>query len=98
MRALQPANEGGQDAGGFKELMTTFGAVKVGGRNFFKLLKNGEAVLLFPGGVREVRGLTPLQTSFLSTCTFRNGGGICMDAQWQSLAMADADVATTAWQ
>ena len=35
--------------------MTTFGAVKVGGRNFFRLLKNGEAVLLFPGGVREVR-------------------------------------------
>lgn len=34
--------------------MTTFGAVPVGGRNFFRLMQNGEAVLLFPGGVREV--------------------------------------------
>ena len=56
---MQPANQGGQDAAGFKELMTTFGAVKVGGRNFFRLLKNGEAVLLFPGGVREVRAALP---------------------------------------
>ena len=53
--AAQPAEDGGQDSGGFRELMTTFGAVKVGGRNFFRLLQNGEAVLLFPGGVREVR-------------------------------------------
>lgn len=37
-----------------KSLLTTFGAVPVGGRNFFRLLQNGEAVLLFPGGVREV--------------------------------------------
>ena len=37
--------------------MTTFGAVPVGGRNFFRLLQNGEAVLLFPGGVREVGSL-----------------------------------------
>ena len=34
--------------------MTTFGAVPVGGRNVFRLMQNGEAVLLFPGGVREV--------------------------------------------
>lgn len=34
--------------------MSTFGAVPVGGRNFFRLLQNKEAVLLFPGGVREV--------------------------------------------
>ena len=39
--------------------MTTFGAVPVGGRNFFRLLQNGEAVLLFPGGVREVRPASP---------------------------------------
>ncbi len=43
-----------EDAASFKNLMTTFGAVPVGGRNFFRLLQNGEAVLLFPGGVREV--------------------------------------------
>jgi 1-acyl-sn-glycerol-3-phosphate acyltransferase len=32
---------------------TQFGAVPVSGMNFFRLLKQGEAVLLFPGGVRE---------------------------------------------
>jgi len=31
-----------------------FPAVPVGGRNFFKLMQNGEAALLYPGGVREV--------------------------------------------
>ena len=35
-------------------VMSTYGAVPVGGRNFFKLLEAGEAVMLFPGGVREV--------------------------------------------
>ena len=59
LACVQPPEKGGQDAGGFQGLMTTFGAVKVGGRNFFKLLQNGEAVLLFPGGVREVRSLAP---------------------------------------
>ena len=43
---------GGQQA--FSSIMTTFGAVKVGGKNFFRLLKNDETVLLYPGGVREV--------------------------------------------
>lgn len=32
---------------------TAFGAVPVSGFNIFRLLKQGEAVLLFPGGVRE---------------------------------------------
>ena len=32
---------------------TTFGAVPVSGRNFYRLLAAGECVLLFPGGVRE---------------------------------------------
>ena len=32
---------------------TSFGAVPVSGMNFFRLMKQGEAVLLFPGGVRE---------------------------------------------
>lgn len=32
---------------------TAFGAVPVSGFNFFRLMKQGEAVLLFPGGVRE---------------------------------------------
>ena len=39
----------------FGSLLTTFGSVEVGGRNFFKLMQNGECVLLYPGGVREVR-------------------------------------------
>ena len=34
--------------------MSTYGAVKVGGRTFFKLMQNNEHVLLFPGGVKEV--------------------------------------------
>ena len=42
-----------QGPSGFEAFMTEFGAVPVGGRNFHKLLSNGEAVLLFPGGVRE---------------------------------------------
>ena len=33
--------------------MTEFGAVPGSGRNLARLLQNGEAVLLFPGGVRE---------------------------------------------
>ena len=32
----------------------TLVAVPVGGKNFFKLMQNGEAALLYPGGVREV--------------------------------------------
>ena len=32
-------------------------AVPVGARNFYRLMQNGEAALLFPGGVREVRPL-----------------------------------------
>ena len=52
---LQSGDGSGSDNASFKSLMTTFGAVPVGGRNFFRLLQNGEAVLLFPGGVREVR-------------------------------------------
>ena len=40
-------------AAGFEGFMSEFGAVPVGGRNFFTLLRNGEAVLLFPGGARE---------------------------------------------
>jgi pimeloyl-ACP methyl ester carboxylesterase/1-acyl-sn-glycerol-3-phosphate acyltransferase len=37
----------------FKDFMQTFGAVRVSGLNMHRLLSNGEAVLLFPGGVRE---------------------------------------------
>ena len=45
-----PFGEGGP--GGISTF-TTFGAVPVTGRNFYKLLAAGECVLLFPGGVRE---------------------------------------------
>ena len=33
--------------------MKTFGAVRVSPRNCYKLLENGESVLLYPGGARE---------------------------------------------
>ena len=41
--------------GGFGSFLETFGAVPVGGQNLYKLLEGGEAALLYPGGVREVR-------------------------------------------
>ena len=54
---MQSGDGNQTDNASFKSLLTTFGAVPVGGRNFFRLLQNGEAVLLFPGGVREVCAL-----------------------------------------
>ena len=45
----------------FGSLLTTFGSVEVGGRNFYKLMKQGECVLLYPGGVREVYALAAWQ-------------------------------------
>lgn len=47
---------GGQGDSGrsaFREVLQTFGAVPVSAFNIHRLLSNGEAVLLFPGGVRE---------------------------------------------
>merc|ERR1711985_201651 len=38
---------------GMRGLFTNFGAVPVTPRNMFKLLKNDEVILLFPGGARE---------------------------------------------
>ncbi|GIL71022.1 hypothetical protein Vretimale_4099 [Volvox reticuliferus] len=37
----------------FGHYLETFGAVPVSGRNLYQLLRQGEAVLLYPGGVRE---------------------------------------------
>jgi hypothetical protein len=54
LRAQSAKKDAEEDSGTFRNFMTTFGAVPVGGRNFFRLLQNKEAVLLFPGGVREV--------------------------------------------
>lgn len=36
------------------KLLNLLCAVPVGGKNFFKLMQNGEAALLYPGGVSEV--------------------------------------------
>jgi hypothetical protein len=44
---------GGGDSSAFADFMTTFGAVPVSGFALHRLLAGGEAVLLFPGGVRE---------------------------------------------
>jgi len=38
----------------FAAFLSTYGAVPVSGNNMYQLLKNGEAVLLYPGGAREV--------------------------------------------
>lgn len=43
---------GGGGGGGISQF-TSFGAVPVSGKNLYKLLNQGECVLLFPGGVRE---------------------------------------------
>jgi len=51
----------------FGSLLTTFGSVEVGGRNFFKLMQQGECVLLYPGGVREVTALLLLFLSLQPT-------------------------------
>lgn len=40
-------------ANSFEAMLTEWGAVPVGPRNFKTLLANGESVLLFPGGARE---------------------------------------------
>ena len=55
----------------FGSLLTTFGSVEVGGRNFFKLMQNGECVLLYPGGVREVCALFhPPSLCLQNTCRY----------------------------
>lgn len=46
-------NTNTQGRRGFEGFLTEFGAVPVGPRNFAKLLSNNEAILLYPGGVRE---------------------------------------------
>jgi hypothetical protein len=45
----------GAGAAQFSSLLSTYGAVPVNGKNMHQLLKNGEIVLLYPGGAREVR-------------------------------------------
>ena len=47
------AGFGGAPGGGGENTFKVFGAVPVNGRNLFELLSAKEAVLLFPGGVRE---------------------------------------------
>jgi hypothetical protein len=39
----------------FGDLLSRYGAVKATPRNCFKMLQAGQAVLLYPGGAREVR-------------------------------------------
>eukprot|EP00882_Tetradesmus_deserticola_P012818 GHRQ01013584.1.p1 GENE.GHRQ01013584.1~~GHRQ01013584.1.p1 ORF type:complete len:372 (+),score=160.97 GHRQ01013584.1:272-1387(+) len=45
----------GAGAAQFSSLLSTYGAVPVSGKNMHQLLANGEIVLLYPGGAREVR-------------------------------------------
>lgn len=49
----------------FGSLLSTYGAVPVSGRNMHKLLEQGEMVLLYPGGAREVRSVV----AFLRSCS-----------------------------
>ena len=61
----------------FGSLLSTFGSVEVGGRNFFKLMQNGECVLLYPGGVREVCSLLHMP----SLCLQRTFGFLSYTSQ-----------------
>lgn len=59
-----PQQDAGGDAGGRGEVggsgfFEKFGAVPVSGRNAAKLMRRGDAVLLFPGGVKETIPATP---------------------------------------
>jgi len=49
----------GRGAASFSSLLSTYGAVPVNGKNMHKLLAQGEVVLLYPGGAREVRRAPP---------------------------------------
>lgn len=46
-------NNSGNQNRGFETFLEEFGAVPVGPTNFVKLLSNKEAILLYPGGVKE---------------------------------------------
>lgn len=61
-----PAVFAGAAAGGrgLVGYLSTYGAVPVNGRTFYQLLAGGEDVLLFPGGVREVRQGSRLGANF----------------------------------
>jgi len=53
-----PAVMVGQSGGtGIANTFSSFGAVQVNGKNFYKLLAAGEMILLFPGGLREAQKL-----------------------------------------
>ncbi|CAM9985695.1 unnamed protein product, partial [Laminaria digitata] len=52
-RGAGGGEEGGKDANGMQTFFAKFGAVPVSPRNMYRLLKRGDNVLLFPGGVSE---------------------------------------------
>jgi hypothetical protein len=65
---LRQSREGGgsnASDNGFGSFLTLWGAVPVGPLTLFRLLKNGECVLLFPGGATEVSRCTQLLRAFL---------------------------------
>lgn len=50
----QGRRSGDRGGAAFSGFLSTYGAVPVNGKNMYALLQNGEAVLLYPGGAREV--------------------------------------------
>lgn len=55
------AGRGNRSDGTFGSFLTRWGAVPVGATNLFRLLRDGEAVMLFPGGASEVRSAGAVQ-------------------------------------
>lgn len=53
LRLQGNATTGAGQVGSIGNFLASFGAVPVSARNIFALLQQGEAVLLYPGGVRE---------------------------------------------
>lgn len=53
--ALRRARAGAWSNLRASKLLETYGGVKVDAKNMIKLLDAEEAVMLFPGGIREVR-------------------------------------------
>jgi hypothetical protein len=66
----QDPTERAAGASQFGNLLSTYGAVPVSGRNMHKLLEQGEMVLLYPGGAREVSCTRPAVAA--PCCVLRN--------------------------
>lgn len=97
MAGNQDPSERAAGASQFGNLLSTYGAVPVSGRNMHKLLEQGEMVLLYPGGAREVRWLS---AAVATPCSGVHSGSFacevgryCLGVTTVAVPAADADAA-----